>query len=52
MLLASATAASIGVGALVGWAAGHLAYGILGGAIAGVPLGVAGVYWQYRGAFS
>lgn len=52
MLLASTTAASIGVGALVGWAAGNLAYGILGGAVVGVPAGVTAVYFRYRDALS
>jgi hypothetical protein len=52
MLLAATTAASIGVGALVGWAAGSLAYGILGGAIIGVPAGVSVVYLRYRDSLS
>jgi hypothetical protein len=52
MLLASATAASIGVGALVGWAAGNIGYGVLGGAIVGVPAGVTAVYFRYRDALS
>ena len=49
-LLVSVTAASIGVGALVGWSAGAIGYGILGGAIVGVPAGVGAVYYRYRGA--
>jgi len=52
MLLAATTAASIGVGALVGWAAGSLAYGMLLGAIVGVPAGVSVVYLRYRDALS
>jgi F0F1-type ATP synthase assembly protein I len=52
MLLAAATAASIGIGALVGWVAGNLGYGILGGAIVGVPAGVSAVYFRYRDALS
>ena len=52
MLLAAATAASIGAGALVGWLAGNVGYGILGGAIAGVPAGVTAVYLRYRNALS
>ena len=52
MLLASTTAASIGLGALVGWAAGNVGYGILGGAIVGVPAGVTAVYFRYRDALS
>ena len=51
-LLASTTALSIGVGALVGWAAGSVAYGALGGAGIGVPAGVFAVYRRYRGYFA
>ena len=50
-LLAAATAASIGVGSLVGWAAGNWSYGALGGAVVGVPAGVAAVYKTYGDAF-
>ena len=49
---AATTAASVGVGALVGWAAGSVGYGILGGAIVGVPAGIAAVYFRYREALS
>jgi hypothetical protein len=52
MLLAATTAASIGTGALVGWAAGSVGYGILTGAIVGVPAGVTAVYLRYRDALS
>jgi F0F1-type ATP synthase assembly protein I len=52
MVLASTTAASIGVGALVGWAAGSVEYGVLGGAIVGVPAGALAVYQRYRGYFA
>jgi len=52
MLLATATVASIAVGALIGWIAGNVAYGILGGAVVGVPLGVVAVYFRYRDALS
>jgi hypothetical protein len=41
----------VGAGALVGWAAGSVGYGVLGGAVAGVPIGVYAVYRRYRGAF-
>jgi hypothetical protein len=51
-LLVAGVALGIGLGALIGWGVGHVAYGVLGGAVVGVPLGVVGVYWQYRGAFS
>ena len=50
-LLGGVTAASVGVGALVGWAAGSLGLGILGGAFVGVPAGVFTVYRRYRNAF-
>jgi hypothetical protein len=49
-LLTTVTASCVGVGALVGWGAGSVGYGVLGGAIVGVPAGVAAVYWRYRGA--
>ncbi|TMM29258.1 MAG: hypothetical protein E6F93_10900 [Actinobacteria bacterium] len=52
MLLAAATAASVGVGALVGWAAGSIAYGVLGGSVVGVPAGIVAVYFRYREALS
>jgi hypothetical protein len=52
MLLASTTAASIGAGALIGWVAGALGYGILGGAMLGVPAGVTAVYFRYRDTLS
>jgi F0F1-type ATP synthase assembly protein I len=50
-LLVSATVLGIGVGALVGWAAGSVGYGVLGGAALGVPAGVVAVYERYKGAF-
>lgn len=51
-LLAATTASAVGAGALVGWAAGSVGLGILGGALVGVPAGVFVVYRRYRGAFS
>ncbi len=51
-LLATTTCEGIGVGALVGWAAGSWGLGALGGAVAGIPAGVFAVYRRYRGAFS
>ena len=50
-LLVSVTAACIGLGALVGWAAGEIGYGILVGVIVGVPAGVLAVYLRYRDSF-
>lgn len=52
MLLAATTAASVGIGALIGWAAGSIGYGILGGAVVGVPAGITAVYFRYREALS
>jgi hypothetical protein len=51
-LLAGTTAAGVGVGALIGWAAGSTSLGALGGAIAGIPAGVFVVYRRYRGYFT
>jgi len=52
MLLAATTAASVGLGALIGWAAGSVGYGILGGAVIGIPAGITAVYFRYREALS
>lgn len=51
-LLITGTAAGIGAGALIGWAAGEVGYGVLAGAIVGVPAGVYAVYRRYRGYFA
>jgi hypothetical protein len=51
-VLVGTTAASIGVGALIGWAAGSWTLGALGGAVAGIPAGIFAVYRRYRDAFS
>jgi hypothetical protein len=48
MLLAATTGASVGVGALIGWAVGSVGFGILGGAVVGIPAGIAAVYFRYR----
>ena len=50
-LLGGVTLAGIGAGALIGWAAGSVGLGILGGAFVGVPAGVFTVYRRYRNAF-
>jgi hypothetical protein len=47
-VLAGTTAACIAGGALVGWAAGSLGYGMLAGAMIGVPAGVGAVYLRYK----
>jgi hypothetical protein len=49
-LLAGTTAACIGGGAFLGWAAGSVGYGILAGAMVGVPAGVGAVYVRYKDA--
>ncbi len=51
-LLLGTTAAGVGVGALIGWAAGSWSLGALGGAVAGIPAGVFAVYRRYRGYFT
>jgi F0F1-type ATP synthase assembly protein I len=51
-LLASTTALGVGIGALVGWAAGSTGLGALGGAVVGVPAGIFAVYRRYRGFFT
>jgi F0F1-type ATP synthase assembly protein I len=51
-LLITTTGAGIGVGALVGWAAGSVPWGAIAGAVVGLPAGVYAVYRRYRGAFS
>ncbi len=50
-LLIAALTMCIGLGALIGWAAGSVGLGALGGAIVGIPAGVFWVYRRYRGAF-
>ncbi len=51
-LLLGTTAAGVGLGALIGWAAGSWSLGALGGAVAGIPAGVFAVYRRYRGYFT
>ncbi|HEY3920986.1 MAG TPA: hypothetical protein VGL76_02630 [Gaiellaceae bacterium] len=47
-LLAVVTALVIGVGTLVGWAAGSLKAGLIVGLVLGLPSGVFAVYRRYR----
>lgn len=47
-VLIGATAACMAVGALVGWAAGSLGWGLAAGALVGVPAGVASTVVKYR----
>jgi hypothetical protein len=51
-VLAGTTLASIGAGALIGWAAGSPGLGALGGAVVGIPAGIFAVYRRYRGYFT
>jgi hypothetical protein len=51
-LLAGTTSAGIALGAGIGWLAGSWSLGALGGALVGIPAGIAAVYQRYRGAFS
>jgi hypothetical protein len=43
--------ACVGIGALVGWAAGSVGIGIAIGSVVGIPAAIFGVYRAYRGAF-
>lgn len=49
-VLIGTTAAGIGLGALVGWAAGSWPLGALGGTFVGIPAGIFAVYRRYRDA--
>ena len=49
-LLIVVTALVIAAGTLIGWAAGSLKNGLITGVILGVPAGIVGVYYRYRGA--
>jgi F0F1-type ATP synthase assembly protein I len=51
-VLIGAIGACAAVGALIGWAAGNLGYGILAGVVLGIPAGVVTVYRRFRGYFS
>jgi hypothetical protein len=51
-VLASTVGVCGGAGALVGWGAGHVGYGVLGGVCVGIPAGVFAVYRRFKGYFS
>jgi F0F1-type ATP synthase assembly protein I len=51
-LLALVTGLGLGLGALVGWAAGAFGPGLIVGAVAGLPAGVFAVYRRYRRYFT
>ena len=43
--------ACVGIGALLGWAAGAAAIGAAAGAFLGIPAAIGVVYLTYRGSF-
>ncbi len=43
--------ACVGIGALMGWAAGSVGIGIAIGSVVGIPAAIGAVYRAYRGAF-
>jgi hypothetical protein len=49
-LLVGVLLVCLGIGALIGLAAGDLGYGVAGGALVGVPASIAAVVLRYRGA--
>jgi F0F1-type ATP synthase assembly protein I len=51
-LLILVTLIGVGAGALIGWAVGSFAPGLIVGAVIGLPAGVIAVYRRYRGYFS
>lgn len=50
-LLAGVLFACVGLGALLGFAAGSIGIGVAIGAVVGIPAAILSVYWLYRGAF-
>jgi F0F1-type ATP synthase assembly protein I len=51
-VLAGTTAMGVGIGAVIGWAAGSWSLGALTGAVLGIPAGIFAVYRRYRGFFT
>ena len=49
-LLLGVLLACLGVGALIGLAAGDVGYGVACGAVVGIPASIAAVVVRYRGA--
>jgi hypothetical protein len=43
--------ACVGIGALVGWAAGSVGIGVAVGSVVGIPASILAVYRAYRGSF-
>jgi hypothetical protein len=50
-LLTGVLFACVGIGALVGYAAGSLGIGVAIGAVVGIPAAIVAVYRRYRGVF-
>ena len=50
-LLTGVLFACVGIGALVGYAAGSLGIGVAIGSVIGIPAAIFAVYRRYRGAF-
>jgi hypothetical protein len=50
-LLLAVLAVGVGVGALIGWAAGAAPIGALGGAVFGILGGIYAVYLRYKDSF-
>ena len=50
-MLLGVLAVCVGLGALVGWAAGSVGIGIAIGAVVGIPASIVAVYRAYRSAF-
>jgi hypothetical protein len=50
-LLTGVLFACVGIGALVGYAAGSLGIGVAIGAVVGIPAAIIAVYRRYRGVF-
>lgn len=51
-VLAGTVGLCAGSGALIGWGAGNVGYGVLGGVCVGIPAGVFAVYRRFKGYFS
>ena len=51
-LLLGTLCAAMVVGGLLGWALGSWEFGLLFGAIAGIPAGICAVYLRYRDYFT
>ncbi len=49
-MLLGVLVACVGIGSLVGWAAGSLGIGLMIGSLIGIPAAIAAVYRTYGGA--